>query len=500
MILPQYVPTLGWEHRQKYGLNWYRQKPWWQQHYATTYMTADSYVPSHSSKKELKNPKIMSGAPPTPRRGRSLSRRAPKVRIVTGPRSASGARSMSLGSRPRSTASMSLSRSGSRSVRGRPVEYQQVRLRNGRMGGYKKMKKAKKNKKLVTFSSGGCNKTIEASKLLAADNCAWIGHSTFACGQYYRQIVAAMFTKICIHLQIIRPGYQITDTMACPVGTTFQVFYQASPNTANTDETYTFDAGEGIDDFVNWFTSTSRKWNYDSSTTAGTAPQANRAEVIFDSMIVTINGVPRTFSLAQLLVSVAVKSSLKMQNRTKAKTDGASEDPDDSGNIDRVPLVGKYYTGNGNTLKSKLNPINDIISDHVVGAMLGSDAANHRREPPHKKDFISVKSCGGAKIEPGAIKTSYLTHNSTRYFNNWFRLIQYLINVPVAGTTIVGPWSRKDYGAYRCFALEKLLNISGITTEKITLGVEVNYEISTSAKFKPKKVGLIKETLVNINF
>lgn len=348
------------------------------------------------------------------------------------------------------------------------------------------MKKYRK-KPLMKYSVAGTNRTVEAAKIQTGTNAVWIGHATFARDNILRQAVLAIFYKFFVDQQLIRDATLISDAIASiPATSTITIYYRTSVSVSSTSAVFTAGASTSLQTIVDWFMDSARPWATSIGAGAKEVYDMEFLEIVF-----AVGTITKNMLLTDTLVNIYVKSSLKMQNRTKAAVGGASEDPDDSGNIDNVPLYGKSYSGNGTGLLTKLPYYGEIFSDRQFGVITGSEVV--RGEPPQPRDFTNVKYCGKAHLEPGEIKTSILTSKFNMYFNTLFRACApaVLPSAPAASTFALQNHRRRDFGKYRVFCVEKMIDVGA--ADLIQVAFENNMEISAKAKVIKRKVGVLKE-------
>lgn len=469
------------------GRRWVREKPWWKYHYASTYANGP-YVTKvskvHSPKKNSM-PKRSNSMPVTPRgtpkrgrqpvRGNSTSSRSRSLsRMSTGTRSSRSRSRVSFASSAASSASNSSTRSKSH------------KLSKG------KSTKRLMKKKIVRYTINGINKTIEGGKTLAATDVLWIGHSTWAPTQIQRMVYSAVFQKCFVAAGIMRPNQLAENAFVAPSASLIRIDYQISPTATVSNVSYTTTGTDSFKDFIDWFTSSARPWH-------STLDQDQ--EFLFQKCLVQQAGATtgpkyptKEFNLELMKVKLFAKSSMKIQNRTQS---AGVEGPDYTDVIDDSPLIGRSYSGNGNTLKGSAEPTGDLIAEANLGYMQGNDSVpelhTSRKEPPQPTNFKNVKFSGKVTMEPGEIKTSVLTSSYSHYLNTWVRVMRPGVQQPNSGATLaLTTGLRRSEGKFRVFALEKQLAITA-DARSINCAFEVNLEMSAQCTMSKKGVGLLKE-------
>lgn len=154
-----------------------------------------------------------------------------------------------------------------------------------------------------------------------------------------------------------------------------------------------------------------------------------------------------------MYIEIKGTSHLQLQNRTPA---GGGTDTASADNINANPLEGKLYEFNGTGLRANYYDAPartsastmQLVPDGTSGLLaFGSDDTNLTapmqdalKQPPNAKFFKRVSRVGKIRLEPGAIKKSYLTDTVRMSFNGWIRrLYRYLSS----GNTLNGTASTK---------------------------------------------------------
>lgn len=175
--------------------------------------------------------------------------------------------------------------------------------------------------------------------------------------------------------------------------------------------------------------------------------------------------------LLKARISMHVKSTLKMQNRTVE-----AEGDDDANDVDNVPLFGKVYEGSGNGMRSiSKNGGMSFVADDNYGDIWKQDTrstgVDHIREPPPPNMFTNVKKHSKLRIEPGGIKTSSLTYNRSMLLDT---LLQ-ILNQETVGNEVYIPM-----GTFRVMILEKMIQVGTFASD---LGIRIGYEVNNYYRF-----------------
>lgn len=348
-------------------------------------------------------------------------------------------------------------------------------------------------KKVVKFSIGGTNRTIEASKIQTGTDAVWIGHGTYARESVLREGFIAMLYSIFLKAQFISEAMSVDTTIdglpfGAGVNMTFSYQPSAGANSVNLNYSIAASNDRTLAAMWTWFSNAARPWN--TQNTDLTQIQFNELRIADAS---------RTYcyeNLKLFKLKIFVKSAMKIQNRTLAVA-GTGEDPADSGAVDAVPLYGKSYSGKGTALFS-MTPYNpntgaasDLITDQTYGVVVGSESLSGRSEPLQPSEFRNAKSSGKIHLDPGEIKTSVLTSSYTLFFNT---LLKDCLSVLTATNTLTNLQYR-NRGKFRVFALEKMINVTG--DNAISVAFEVNQEISCKAIRVKANPGVIKSFTKN---
>ena len=343
-------------------------------------------------------------------------------------------------------------------------------------GSVKKGNKSFKKNRLVKYSDGGVNLTVEATSTQTAIDCNWIGHTTGPIKQMYKEVVRAMIYKF-LKKADFEPVESDTIVDGILAGEIFSVMYRLAPNLTLQFENYVVPATFFvIDNFIDWWFASARPWSASGDT---------------EFQSITFKGT-HSMRVSETLIYQEVKTSLKIQNRSVVA------EGDDEDDVTNVPLYGKIYYGNGTGLNPRkmtnqsaptpLVFVSDLVTGTVINTVGDPEARNPYREPVQGNSFSNCRKTAKAHLEPGQIKTSVLRSTYVHYFNTFHGLAH---QYPDAGTEITAKRFR-EIGKFAVFALEKMINVD--LTAPIVVAMENNLEISTKAVIK-NRGGLLKKFL-----
>jgi hypothetical protein len=253
-------------------------------------------------------------------------------------------------------------------------------------------------------------------------------------------------------------------------GTSFdEIFY---PGVAYTE--FAYPTTVTVDTISEWAADINRQWN----TTQ--APAVLYAESVYISRITFVPGdASRLAALPQVgirmldsSVSMDIKCTLKMQNRSQNALTGTGEDND----VDNVPIYGYMYSGKGAGPIHKAHQGVQFLAGELNGVIsygANTNAPNALQEPPLAGDFVFVDRQGKMKLEPGDIKTSVLTYKKSHNFQKFYRKL-----VNLSATRLLPEATYRDHsgvGEYKLFALEKMIDTDqGPDQPSILLAFEHN--------------------------
>lgn len=366
-------------------------------------------------------------------------------------------------------------------------------------GFFKKGSKKKKymKKKLIKKSLYGTNRTLEAGKVQTGTDCVWVGHHTAPRRTLLRQAFLSLIYTFFHRSKKISEGAAENSPIRGlqSAGTPLPLWklgiqYKMGETGAILTETQADLQNKTLAQITDWFMENARPWNNVSS--------SYDAEFLEFTLIQSPDGVGQDINLYVLNVrdckiDMFVKSTMKIQNRSKAAAAGA-DIQDDMDQVDNVPIHGKSYSGKGNSLIAKrsanesgTNP--DLNGDQDWGVILGSETENSRKEPPQPSEFRNVKYSGKIHLDPGFIKTSVLTSKFKMYFNTFFKKCQKVDTQDLINGVLHGTFA-KTMGKFRVFAAEKMIDTGA--AEVISVAFETNTEVSAKVTVHSKTPGVVK--------
>lgn len=188
----------------------------------------------------------------------------------------------------------------------------------------------------------------------------------------------------------------------------------------------------------------------------------------------------KQYDLRRAKLVLRMKSSLKIQNRTKSVSGGVEDD-----DVDNVPIYGKHYSGNGNYIgytgyDGSGRMINYIMpnKDQSNGHLQFNITTGVLAEPPRKKQLINVDKLGKAHLDPGEIKTSVIYHTIRIGLNKLFlKLKMHATQLPVV-----------PLGNYRVFAFEKMIKTGSDDTSSKVMSIAYELDEKSSCVFSAPKI------------
>lgn len=175
----------------------------------------------------------------------------------------------------------------------------------------------------------------------------------------------------------------------------------------------------------------------------------------------------KTYDLRRAKVLLTMKSTLKIQNRTKSVS-GATNDDD----VDNVPIYGKSYSGSGNFIgynnyDSSGRNVEYIMpaSSQTSGDVKQTYLAGVMSEPPRVSQLVNVSKSGKAHLDPGEIKTSVVYHTIKIGLNQLFiKLKMHASQTPLI-----------SLGNFRYFVFEKMIKTgTDIASQTMSIGYELD--------------------------
>lgn len=365
-------------------------------------------------------------------------------------------------------------------------------------GKFKKGKSIKKIRKspLEKLSVGGMNQTLEARGSARNVNCVTIGHSTMPRLQILDKALSAMLFKIFDYIG--NAPISRTDPINLPAGTRIEFFYKVNAVSAeiNTSAVFTFSgtpADNTIGNIITWFFDanavTGRPW---LNTTAADLEEFEFTKIVIPG---NVNSQPMTLQVNEILIKGTVVSILKIQNRTLGA--GAAPNNEEIDTVDAVPLIGKSFFGFGNGLRRKQPMSNKALYADQQYGLIGDQGMFS--EPPKANQFTNAKSVAGIKMQPGEIKSSYLTDSFSMYFNTIFKLSS-PFGPPYASGNLINVREKRT-GKFRVFFIEKALQVfdGALENQVINVVYEHNWECSCKAFIRKKHVTMKDVGQVNLN-
>lgn len=351
--------------------------------------------------------------------------------------------------------------------------------------------------KMVKTMLSGCNRTLEAGKVQTGVDCVWVGHHTFPARALLRQAWMAVLYKYFSKFGFVAPGWNETtvlrglETLGAGTGWQLVINYKLNAGAAQASEVFVA-TGKSLLDAVDWATDVARGWNL--------VLDSQDIEFLEIYVLENTTGATATNRFPDNLrlynVNILVKSSMKLQNRSKAAASTA-DGQDNIDQVDNVPVFGKSYSGFGNGMYAKkpytptTGLTSDLVGDRDWSVILGSELTNDRKEPPQPVEFRNVAFCGKVHLDPSVIKTSVLSSTYKSNFSVFFRKCQLLSALSTPPGAALVATRLKAYGRYRVFALEKMIDTGA--SETISIAFESNTEISAKATVsRPKAPGVVK--------
>jgi hypothetical protein len=378
-------------------------------------------------------------------------------------------------SRPRTPASLSRSRSApraasrgvvrrrspssvfSRRVRRRVTRRRPLTRRGRRVVRRRRVRFARRGRRSTVNAAlkYGCVQTFEVGGMLNTKYCQYIGHASMPF-ERVQQIMWLAVTKKFLEKvgMVIKDPIQGVDNIG--VGDIIYVHYQVQPGYTLNSRQYTIIAGDSLvtiaKDFYDFFI-------------GGQTNNTTYIKMTYAPASGTTTFWPRTvFNLQTAMLHLDFKSDLKVQNRSIV------DSTDDEVSVDNVPLIGRYYEGNGNGTEI---PDSGIIGTQVLYAnqnsgLIGYSAVGPMNEPLLKKQAINAKKSGGLQLASGQIKQSTLSSKMVIRMNN-------LVTMMGEPTLTPAGQGKTKMGKFRIMALEKAIETDFLAAVKnISLAYENN--------------------------
>lgn len=202
---------------------------------------------------------------------------------------------------------------------------------------------------------------------------------------------------------------------------------------------------------------------------------ANAEQTELVESLIIINGIASRVSLFNAKIHFHFKSTLKLQNRSVP-----SAEDDNIDEVDNVPLFGKSYSGYGNGI-SKPRGFSRLGTDAKIMANGSTGVINRNGVDTQELldiddggSFPEAKWVGKCKLDPGELKTSTLITKRAGLVTQIFRKS---VNASVIATTE----APTDFGHFRLFSLEKMLEIVADRGSRPSISVAYEHNIVCSA-------------------
>jgi len=350
----------------------------------------------------------------------------------------------------------------------------------------KKSTQAMRKSKLGRIRATGFNATSENGGVVtstAAQQVICLGHATAPLANLQDAFIGSTVKRV-----LYKAGITVSDfTSVLSIGdlTDIQFVYTkdaATEFSAPLTETYTCPpAATSLKTICDWFNASGRGWNVASNS------QIVQFQVIRTSIRTpaalgsTISAAPVTVWLDKAKISYISKSAMKLQNRTVLGADITAE------SVSNQPLYGKFYEGNKNGAQCKAVVVGVSVPQffsrpdgiiYIGGANLTNLGI---KEPVSPTILKGASKYGAVDLAPGAVRTSVLNDKGTVGWNVMYKkLFQSMWYKPSSSPTAVA--FEVNLGKYRMFMLEKMMQCGVAEGGVLTLGYEVNYDVSMNFK------------------
>lgn len=356
-----------------------------------------------------------------------------------------------------------------------------TRRRLGVRGSYVGKVTGLSKKKYVTkFAKQGWEFTREKNLTADDPHCVYVGHGVEGYEAYRAAWGAAYRSLLIRHGVDVQNWSDIGLRLGTGTGTILVQYAEFPGDNELNFHLPTHDPSNGINnhlDVVNQLVTLSLNTLIPNS-------QRQYRRISLYPGLVTSDGIPlATVDLENYKVEFQCQSTIKVQNRTKARLD-ESENPDDqdsADNIEAQPLTGRIYKQtnwkNGFVQKGyyrgSIVPFagfNTFTGGTIIGISVTADQNNSRnafRKPPASYYFGDKIITQGVKLDPGKIKTHSFKWDCVMYFNTYMSKLDFMSS----GLTAVRV---QDFGTAAMFALEKELSIGGLDNTDIQVGFQVD--------------------------
>lgn len=306
----------------------------------------------------------------------------------------------------------------------------------------------------------------ETGDVVTDNNCVLVGHSTVACDSVGKSVFRA----------IVRMGM---EKARFPI--------------------QSFEKPNGFIHEIRFFDSLSSDTLSLISAPAGGTYQ-NVAELLYAAMLnamaTTVNDI-KWYSyvvksgstqlcilfLQDVMMDLRFESNLIVQNRTVANLTGDAQTTN-AENVANNPLVGRFYTGTGNSVIFKSRD-DDVTKDDVIGTNLfgefaraGSTLPISGRMPLSDDDFSGYLKSRRVYLQPGELKKNFLVTHYKMDFQQ-VMLKMYQVFKQLGSNYLAQPNTVTTFGRRAFFMFEKCLN-SRVDEPSISVGYEVNMTVMSS--------------------
>lgn len=321
---------------------------------------------------------------------------------------------------------------------------------------------------------GGIVHVQETSGIQTDPNCVYLGHALPIWQIRYAAwwaVIRQLYLLAGGTVGELKPDTIVTSAVnGFTVGDTITLTYRLTSTAATSTVVYTTVAGDTLDTLISTFAQ-------NLPTDVSTVEFLN---LVYQPVAASANKRSQ-LRLDLLIVNIAWKSSMKLQNRTISAT-GNNESDD----IDNVPVYGKSYSGPGLGCKLVGNVSQTLVgfvANQTTGLIKTAASSNAAlQEPPEPKQFHPVKQSGKVKLGSGEVKTSVLTKKINVRFG-------YLMNIlapapAAASSSATGLKINGRFSIYRMFAVEKMMDVNAGVLTDVTVAFENDSKVFVSVKQK----------------
>lgn len=341
-------------------------------------------------------------------------------------------------------------------------------------GFFRTSKKAlRKNQLEGRISKLGVNYRLEAGTVITPLRCGYVGHSTMPYLLVNKQIWRAIIKYLMYQMNVIITNYEAAIPTEL-LGTQIVFKFRFNPEeVVASDHIFTIVAGSTFESAAEDF----------HEFTLGRG-----SEFIYVSLFArdASSKLVSQFRFTGSKIHVFVKSTLKIQNRSKNSAE--SNEADD---VDNVPLYGKSYEGMTNGLL--FNPDLDGFQRHfttgpsngLFSLEVNTNDPNisdnwYMAEPPIPQHFVDIKKSGKVHLDPAELKTSVLTENFTTDLTKFIR------NFYGQSKTVDYAFGRQ--GHCRFYAFEKMLEVNtGSIQTPVAMNIAFEHDYKIGVLFKGGK-------------